>query len=176
MKLVVVLLVLVTTFTGCASSVPSVIATPPPGNPSIDEVRKYPQRFIDAQVRWGGTIAAVENRQSDTQVEIVNRKLQSNGRPKQEDDSEGRFKATISGFLDPVVYEKGRSLTVVGRVRGEVSGKIGEYPYRYPLVEVTDYYLWNPLPERIYYDPLFYDPFYDPWGPYPYYYRPRYKW
>lgn len=176
MKLVVILLVLVTTITGCASSVPAVITTPPLGNPSIDEVRDNPQRFVDSQVRWGGTIAAVENRQSDTRVEIVARDLQSNGRPKQEDDSGGRFKATIPGFLDPVVYEKGRSLTVVGRVKGEVSGKIGEHPYRYPLVEVTDYYLWNPLSKRIYYDPFFYDPFYDPWGPYPYLYRPYYRW
>ncbi len=165
-------LFLIVTITGCASSVPAVIRTPPPGNISIDQVRENPQRFVDAQVRWGGTIAVVENRQSETQVEIVSRELQSNGRPKKDYDGGGRFQAMISGFLDPVIYEKGRSFTVVGRISGEISGEIGEHPYRYPVVKVTDYYLWNPLPKRIYYDPWFYDP----WGPYPYYLRRHHHW
>ena len=169
---VVILLLMIITITRCASSVPSVIRTPPPNNPTVDEVRNNPQRFMDSQVRWGGTIAVVENRQSETQVEIVARKLQSNGRPKEEYESGGRFQAKIPGFLDPVIFEKGRSFTVVGSIKGEISGKIGEHPYRYPIVEVTDYYLWSPLPKRIYYDPWFYDP----WGPFPYHYRPRHYW
>jgi outer membrane lipoprotein len=173
----VILLSLAITVTSCASSVPLAIRTPPAENPSIAAVREQPQRFVDAQIRWGGTIAVVENRQSETQVEIVARKLQSNGRPKDEYDSGGRFQATISGFLDPVIYEKGRSLTVVGRVKGEFNGKIGEHPYRFPVVEVTDYFLWPPLPKRIYYNPWYYDPwYYDPWGPYPYYPRRYHHW
>jgi outer membrane lipoprotein len=158
---------------GCASSVPSVIRTQPANNPSVTQVRDDVDTFLDTQIRWGGTIADVQNLKSETLVEIVARELQSNGRPKSNDQSEGRFQARIDGFLDPEIYEKGRALTVVGIIEGDHLGEIGEHPYRYPLVNVNDYYLWNPLPAS---RPYYYDPwFYDPWWPYPYYYGPRHR-
>jgi outer membrane lipoprotein len=157
---------------GCASSVPSVIRTPPADNPSVTQVRNDIDTFLDTQVRWGGTIADVQNLKSETLVEIVARELKSNGRPKSSDQSEGRFQARIDGFLDPEIYENGRALTVVGIIEGDHLGEIGEHPYRYPLVNVSTYYLWNPLPAS---RPYYYDPwFYDPWWPYPYYYGPHY--
>lgn len=156
---------------GCASSVPSIIRTPPVDNPSVTQVLDDIDAFLDAQVRWGGTIADVQNMKSETLVEIVARELRSNGRPRSGDQSEGRFQARIDGFLDPEIYEKGRSLTVVGTIEGDLPGEIGDYPYRYPVINVSAYYLWNPLPAP---RPYYYDPwFYDPWWPYPYYYGPQ---
>lgn len=159
---------------GCAgSSIPKVISTAIPNSPTVTQAHQDIERFINAQVRWGGTIATIRNMESETLVEVVGRKLKTNGRPKSGDQSEGRFQAKITGFLDPVIFEKGRSLTIVGILVGEHSAEIDEHPYRYPLIEVTDHHLWEPLPSP---SPYYYDPwFYDPWRPYPYHYSPHHR-
>lgn len=153
---------------GCASKIPKEIREPPPANPMIAEVRGNVQQFIGSRVRWGGTIAGVENHAADTWIEVVGRDLQKNGRPIDDDRSPGRFIAVIKGFLDPVVHAKGRDITVAGEVENEITRKIGDYDYRFPLVVVSDYVLWQPLPQYSPYD--YYHPYwyYDPW--YPYYY------
>ena len=158
---------------GCASTLPKDITEAPPGNPSVAAVRADPQRFVGAQVRWGGTIAAVENRQHETWIEVVDRPLYSGGRPQSGDSSYGRFLARVAGFLDPAIYAKGRQITVAGTVEGSVTRPIGQYTYRFPVVAVRTHLLWEPLPERReYYDP-FWPPYYDPWWPYYRYpYRP----
>lgn len=167
-QLIIILMLLL--LGGCASTVPSVISSPPSDNPTITQVREDIEAFIDTPIRWGGTIAEVQNLKSETLIEIVARNLWSSGRPQSGDQSEGRFQARIDGFLDPEIYEKGRALTVAGTIEGEHPGQIGEHPYRYPLVNVTTYYLWDPLPAS---RPIYYDPwFYDPWWPTPFYYDP----
>lgn len=162
--------------TGCASTLPPGIAEAPPGNPAPGEVRQAPDRFEGAQVRWGGTIAGVENQPDYTLVEVVARPLQDNGRPRDTDRTLGRFLARVPGFLDPVVYEPGRAFTVAGPVQGVTVRPVGDYPYRYPTVAAESYQLWEPLPERDpldYYGPFWHDPlWYSPWHrwywPYPY--------
>ena len=158
---------------GCATTVPKEIREPPPDNPALAEVRTATQRFIGAHVRWGGTIASVDNRETETRVEVVARELGRDGRPRETDRSPGRFIAAIDGFLDPVVYAEGRDLTVTGVIAGEVTHKIGDHDYTFPVVRVNSYLLWPPRPEPLPYDvpPWYYDPWY-PWHPY---YHP-YRW
>lgn len=160
---------------GCASNIPVTIRNPPPGNPVVAEVRKDTPKYLNSMVRWGGTIASVENRPNYTLVEIVARELSGNGRPNQSDRSMGRFLARIDDFLDPAIYEKGRLLTVNGTVVDNVTRPIGEFTYNFPVVKADDYFLWRPLPPapRYNYDPFWY---YDPWYPYsyPWRYHPYY--
>jgi outer membrane lipoprotein len=157
----------------CASQVPAPIRTAPPAAPSLTEVRGDIDRFVGQAVRWGGTVAAVENRAQETFVEIVARELGSDGRPVDGDSSEGRFLARVGVFLDPAVYTEGRQVTVSGVVEGTMTRPIGDFAYRYPVVRTEMVYLWEPLPER---PPYYYDPWwlYDPWYPYPWRYRPYY--
>lgn len=162
---------------GCASPVPQPIREAPSGAPSAQAVRGNPQDFAGAKVRWGGTIAAVENREGETVIEVVSRELESNGRPKETDRSGGRFLARHSGFLDPMIYTKGRLLTVAGTVAGEERRPIGKFTYSFPVVNVESLYLWEPRAEMRYdaypYDPFWYDPwwprFYSPWRRYPFF-------
>lgn len=158
---------------GCASSVPPTIRTAPPGSPELAQARADVERFIGAQVRWGGTIAAVENRSSETWIQVVGRELGSNGRPRESDRSAGRFIARSQGFLDPEIYAKGRLLTVFGTVTGQMTRNIGDYSYQLPVVRVESLHLWEPLPR---YRPYYYDPFwyYEPWYPYPHSHSWRY--
>jgi outer membrane lipoprotein len=170
------LLIIAATATGCASNIPVNISTAPAGNPTLESVRENSEQYVGTQVRWGGTIARVENKETETWVEIVTRELRKSGQPIASDETKGRFIARINGFLDPAVYEEGRQLTVAGTLEEAVSSRIGQFTYLYPVVRVETFYLWEKEPDDIQYVPA--PPwYYDPWYPYrhPYYwYRPPY--
>ncbi|KUE81590.1 Slp family lipoprotein [Aeromonas schubertii] len=120
-----------------------------------------------AMARWSGVIAEVRNEPSRSVLEVVELPLKSNGVPQQTEQSAGRFLAIMPGFVDPTLYAKGRSLSVLGKVAAPVDGKIGEHPYRFAVLEVDKSKLWPPVKEVEvrYVDPFFYDPFYDPFWP-----------
>ncbi|MGA9420847.1 MAG: Slp family lipoprotein [Rhodanobacteraceae bacterium] len=120
-------------------------------------------------VRWGGEIISVKPKSDRTCFEILDRELGATARPRERagDASGGRFIACRSGFYDPELFQRGREATVVGRVTGTETGKVGEYDYTYPLVSADAIYLWpeRPVYQRSYYDsPFFYDPYWG--GPY----------
>jgi outer membrane lipoprotein len=175
MKHSVPVILLAALLAGCASPVPKVIREPLPGEIGVAQARADLDAHIGKRVRWGGSIVKVENRPKETVIELVSRPLGDRGRPRDTDRSGGRFLASFQGFLDPAIYAKGRELTVVGTLADSVSGAIGEHPYRFPLVRVESFYLWEPLPPPYpyYYDPFWYDPFWDPFWPSPWYrFRP----
>jgi outer membrane lipoprotein len=164
----------------CASQVPVNIREAPPGNPSLGLVRGNTGDYLSQQVRWGGEILATENRENATWLTILARPLAGNGKPEQSDDSPGRFLAHVPQFLDPKVYKAERKLTVRGTVQGSETREVGEFPYDYPVVEASDWYLW---PKEVEYPPdyysypwWYYDPwYYDPWYRYPHYYPRAHK-
>ncbi len=144
---------------GCASEAPIWIRVPPKDNPSLTQVRQDLDRYLGRTVRWGGTIAAVRNLASETEIEVVERTLSGSGRPDKDSGSEGRFLVRIPSFLDPAVYAQGRLLSVRGRVQGEERRNIDEYLYHYPVLAARHYHLWEPLPPaRPYRDPWLRDP------------------
>ena len=155
---------------GCAtSSAPESVRRAPEGAPGLEQVRSDPARYAGRTVRWGGEIVELRNEAEATWLEIVERPLGRGGEPAASDRSAGRFYARVPGFLEPATYATGRTVTVVGRLEGTVGGEIGDYDYEYPVVAVTDHYLW-PLPPQqapgAYYDPWYCDPwYYEPWSP-----------
>lgn len=173
------LIIILSLLAGCASQIPPLIREAPPQAPTVAEARQAPQQFVGSEVRWGGIITRVENRPEQTWVELVSRPLGRNGEPDNTNSSDGRFIASFSGFVDPLVYATGQRLTVHGTIEGETSRDIGDYRYRFPVVAVDTAHLWPDEPEPVYYEPA--PPwYYDPWWPYypwPYYHRPypRYR-
>jgi outer membrane lipoprotein len=168
-------LLLLALLTACASQVPVAIREPIAGAPDVQSARAAKAELIGRRVRWGGVIARVENRKQDTWIELVDRPLASGGQPSDSDNSGGRFIARIPGFLDPVTYAKHREMTVTGVLAESITRPVGDYPYRYPVVDVDSYYLWakpSPPAYPYYYDPFWYDPWYAPrwYLPHP---RPR---
>ncbi|MGV6817526.1 MAG: Slp family lipoprotein [Thiotrichales bacterium] len=167
---------------GCATQ--KLKDTLPPVTPdlSFTEAQSNPEQSIGKWVRWGGTIVQVTNLEAVTEVELVIRPLESDLSPAEGDVSYGRAIARIKAFLDPEVYARGRELTIRGRIAAWRDGKIGDHPYRFPLIEVESYHLW-PADSGVRQLPAYwpygsrYDPFYDPWPFYPPYYRGRfYPW
>mgnify|MGYP000604342760 CR=1 FL=1 len=166
----VVLILGLAVLSACTYNVPSAISTPPPNNPSVNEVRQNSESLIGQRVRWGGTIASVTNKESETWIEIVERELRRSGQPLDSDSSAGRFIARIPGFFDPTIYDRGRQITVVGVIEKPMIKTIGDFAYLFPVVAVDGHQLWELTPETIYIEPspFWYSP---PWHPgyYPYF-------
>jgi outer membrane lipoprotein len=164
---------------GCASKVPAHIRIAPAGDVRVEEVQQRSEQFIGSEVRWGGYIISVHNRQRETLIEVLSRTLNEEGKPLEEAKSGGRFMARMPGFLEPEEYPKDRLLTVTGQVKEVIEQNIGSYPYPYPVVDVKAHYLWPEVkhyPPQYLYDP-FYDPYYPYFYPYPYWRRyPPYYW
>ena len=173
MRAQLLLSVLTLLLTGCATTAPDAITQAPANDISLAQVRGNVEQHIAQPVRWGGTIAGVENRPDETWLDIVARPLGRSGRPQESGESDGRFLAKVKGFLDPAVYTKGREVTVAGNVAGKLTRPIGEFPYTYVVVSADTTKLWErPTPRSYYYRDPFYDPFYDPFWParvYPWY-------
>ena len=145
--------------------------------PDISPARVEPGVY-GSDVRWGGIILGSRNSGSETCFEILSRDLDKYLRPELEDHTAGRFIACKSGFHDPLVFEKGREVTVTGSIERTEVRKVDDFDYRYPVMDVDNLVLWkkrrNVVVWRGYHDP-FYNPWY--WGPYwgafPYH---RYGW
>lgn len=127
----------------CAS-MPKTLRTP-----GIDAALPTPASTLDrpgdAQgqlVRWGGVIVRTENQRTLTRIEILAYPLDRSGRPDLEAGPSTRFLADHSGYLEPMTYRKGRSITVVGVVGKPVTGQIGAAPYVYPRVRARALHLW----------------------------------
>jgi outer membrane lipoprotein len=108
-----------------------------------------PQTYEGRVVRLGGVIITTENLEEDTILEILEKPLNWQGRPKEGDESGGRFKVVFREFLDQAVYRPDRPVTVVGEITGVETGTIGEAIYHFPLLSGKDIRLWK---ERGYYD------------------------
>ena len=122
------------------------------------------------QARWGGIIADVKNFKNETLLEVVYFPLNASGRPKVKDKTDGRFRAYIEGFLDPMVYKKGKSITVLGKLANRESGSIGEHEYLYPVIKSDYVHLWKDIQRvdvRIQHQRYWYSP-YHWYRPYPY--------
>jgi outer membrane lipoprotein len=111
-------------------------------------------------VRWGGRIVDIHTDKLFTCFEIVGAPLDSSGRPREVDDSNGRFLACRDGFYEPEVFKSGRELTISGKIDGYETRKVGDFDYRYPRVAAEVVYLW---PER--HDYSDHDHYHGYWGP-----------
>lgn len=155
---------------GCALGACAIVPKPLQGQYSNATPREAATTGSGQVVRWGGEIIKVEPKQDQTCFEVLARELNATARPMQRDASDGRFIACRAGFYDPEEFERGREITIVGRLTGTDRGKVGDFDYTYPHVAADTVYLWpkRPLVVRTpYYDPWMYGG-YGPWGWGPY--------
>ena len=156
----------------CASNIPLEIRDDLSGEHiTLDAVHSDMDRYTGHKVRWGGTISLVQNKATDTWIEVVDRRLGSYGRPELTDQSEGRFLVRFDGFLDSAIYRVNRPITVYGILESSVPGHIGEYSYTFPLVKAYTHYLWSDYEPSARYARYYYAYPYR-YYPYPYYFYP----
>ena len=153
------LMILSIVIQGC-SNLPVAIKNPPAVDLKYNEVIGNPSKHQGMPVRWGGTIIDVENEETLTRLQVLYYPLDSDGQPKLNKASEGRFVLESPKFLDPAVYRKSSEITVAGTLIGETPRKVGNKTLKLPLISAQTLHLW---PESYKNECRYY-------GYYPYYY------
>jgi outer membrane lipoprotein len=127
---------------------------------------KDPAAYVGKIVLWGGVVVETVNRgPKETDIIVLETPLGWDEKPKATQYSQGRFIARSQEFLDPIVYQKGRKITLAGELIGKEIRPLGKTEYAYPLVLVKELYLWEKT-YRVYPQPYYYDPWFGPWyGP-----------
>jgi outer membrane lipoprotein len=140
---------------------------------SFKALRDNPDQHIGELFILGGVIVRTKFTEAGSQIEAMHVQVDRYGYFEDIGRSEGRFLALApkENTLDPVVFRRGRRITLAGVFTGIRKGKIDEIEYAYPVFQIKQIYLWA-REERVY-PPGYYDPWFYPY-PYPYYYR--YPW
>lgn len=146
---------------------------------SLAHLRETPEVFTGKLFILGGLISETRLTEKGAQIDAIFVPVDSLGYLRSVTRHEGRFLAVYpksKGILDPLIYKKGREITLAGEFLEIRKGKIDEMEYLFPVFEIKDIYLWEERQEYYYlpgYYPYYYPyynyPFlYDPWGrPYP---------
>jgi outer membrane lipoprotein len=140
---------------------------------SLAHLRETPEVFEGKLFILGGLISETKLMEPGSQIEAIFVPVNSYGHLKSEYHLEGRFLAVYpksKGILDPLIYKRGREITVAGEFAGLRKSKIDEMEYVYPLFEIKQIYLWEE--RKDYYRPYYYPYYYPYYGPYPYWYDP----
>jgi outer membrane lipoprotein len=169
----VILLMFLTVFlTSCAHVISKEVRQEAEKDVSFGDVLSDPDAYVDKTFIWGGFVAKVRHLDEGSFIEIVQNPLNKYGEIADTDVSEGRFLAFSEMFLDPLIYEKGRLVTVAGKLTGkkEVERKNGSYVY--PVLTIKEIHLWR-MRDPNYPDYWEYDyppPYwwYTPWPYWPY--------
>ena len=137
---------------------------------TFKQVIKDPDAYRGRVVLWGGVIIGARNLKEGTLIEILQRPSDGTGRPKDVDESDGRFLALYDGYLDVAIYSRGREVTVAGEIKGKRVLPLSEIEYTYPLLSIGEIHLWRPdRKEKVYpcpswhYPWRWYHPYWYPW-------------
>ena len=142
-------------------------------NVSFDELRANPDAHKGMLYILGGLIVETKFTAQGSQLEALSVPVDSSGYLEERERSGGRFLAVYpkdKALLDPLIYKKGREITLAGEFREIRKGKIDEMEYVYPVFEIKEIYLWEE--NKDYYWPNYYPYYYPYYGPYPYWYDP----
>lgn len=143
------------------------------------DVEKNPDVYRGKLFVLGGVIVSSRLIENGSLIEAAYVPVDSNGYLLDSNNPGGRFNAfypKAKGILDPVMYSKGRMITIVAEFVELRQGKIEEMSYTFPFFEIIDLYLWQePRVVRVVPYPYPWYPY--PWYPYPYgpYYGPFYR-
>jgi outer membrane lipoprotein len=141
----------------------------------FDLLRESSDSFKGRLFILGGIIVNTRFTETGSQIEALFVPVDSSGYLKERTYAQGRFLALYprsQGLLDPLVYKRGREITLAGTFLETRKDKIDEMEYTYPVFEIRQIYLWEEDRYRYspYYYPYYYNYpfFYDPWGrPFP---------
>jgi outer membrane lipoprotein len=189
MKQIVIIGIAVLALAGCAPVLDRGVMDQGAREFQLSHLVETPEVFKDHLFILGGVIVETKLTEKGSQIEALFIPVNSSGNLRDSSSHQGRFLAVYSrskGILDPLIYRKGREITLAGDFVEVRKGKIDEMEYSYPVFEIRQIYLWDeyrdypyyawPYPYYYpYYSPYYYRSpyFYDPWGrtyPGPYWY------
>lgn len=132
------------TLSACAPAVSPQLRRQADQNLSFPVLAADPEAQKGKIVILGGVIAQTTPKPGRTELEIVQKPLDSGDEPKISDNSGGRFLVIADRFLDPLIYRQDRRITVAGEVVGSEVRKLNELEYRYPVLNSRELKLWPP--------------------------------
>ena len=139
-KFIAILLLLLSL--GCATGISRQVRSQVTYAGPFSDVQKAPDKHVGEIVMFGGKILNNQASPSLSELTVLQLRIDSRDRPKDSDQSEGRYLIQSDEFLDPAIYMKGALLTVVGRINGSDIRAIGGFDYDYPMLKAIEIKLW----------------------------------
>ncbi len=183
-KNIFILMVVILVLSSCAPVLNKQLMREGTRNVPFPDLVANPDQYTGKLFILGGIIVDTKFMQKGSQIEALYVPVDSRGYLEEYVKyTGGRFLAFYPkerGLLDPVIYKKGREITLAGTFLTVQKGKIDEMEYVYPVFEIKQLYLWEE--QQYYMGPAYPYPWYpypygwyDPWWPYPpYWYGPPY--
>lgn len=128
--------------TGCAGGISSQARSQVTHKGPFSQIQGDPVGYAGSVVHIGGKIIDHEAKEGLSELTVLHLPLDWQGRPGDEDRSEGRYILCSREFLDPALYKKDLLLSVVGRITGVETRGIGGFDYPYPVIEPIEMKLW----------------------------------
>jgi len=133
---------------GCSATYQSIV--PPDLAPKVvatitfSQIQKSPTSHQGAMIMVGGQVLVAKRLKEHTRITILQLPLQENQRPTTDlTQSQGRFIALQSKFLDPATIPAGTRVTLVGEVSGVATEPLDEIEYDYPLLTIKFLKVWK---------------------------------
>jgi len=138
------LILLAVFLTACTQAIPQESLKKADPNLTFQMLIKNPERYQGKNILAGGQILGTSTREGETWVEVLQKPLDWQHKPKDTDESFGRFLIRFEGFADPAIYTAGKKITVLGEVRGKKVQPLKDMDYAYPVLAPRDHHLWRP--------------------------------
>jgi outer membrane lipoprotein len=135
-------IVLLLLLLGCAAGISPKVRSQVTYAGTFSDVQKAPDKYIGKIVIFGGKILNTQASPSASELTVLHLRTDSRDRPKDGDQSEGRYLIQSDQFLDPAIYKKEALLTVVGRITGSEVRAIGAFDYVHPKLKAIEIKLW----------------------------------
>ena len=127
---------------GCATGISRQVRSQVTYAGPFSDVQKAPDKHVGEIVMFGGKILNNQASPAFSELTVLQLRIDSRDRPKDGNQSEGRYLILSDQFLDPAIYKKGALLTVAGRITGSEVRAIGGFDYVYPKLKAIEIKLW----------------------------------
>ncbi len=127
---------------GCAPVISKQVREQVRPDITFGEVLGNPERYKGQMIIVSGIVIETENTKEGTLLKVLQRPAGFRGKPRNVDETGGRFLALDSRYLDATVFTQGRAVTIAGEIQGKRVLPLGEIEYIYPLISVKEMYLW----------------------------------
>jgi outer membrane lipoprotein len=139
-----IMIMLIIFLAACTQAIPKESLNKVDPNLSFQMLIKDPESYQGKNILVGGQILGTTAWEGETWVEVLQKPLDWQNKPKDTDESFGRFLIRFESFADPAIYAAGKKITLVGEVLGKKVRPLKDMDYAYPVLTPRDHYLWKP--------------------------------
>lgn len=127
---------------GCAPVISKQVRDQVRPDITFSAVLNDPEQHKGHMIILSGIVLKTENTKEGTLLQVLQRPAGFRGKPKDVDETSGRFLALDSRYLDVNVFTEGRAVTIAGEIQGMKTLPLDKTEYTYPLISVKELYLW----------------------------------